>query len=95
MNDIRYPIGKFQSKETITSEERLLCISNIEECPKRLREAIQGLSEAQLNTPYREGGWTVKQVIHHYADSHMNAYIRFKLTLTENEPLIKTYQENL
>ena len=95
MNDIRYPIGKFQAREIITNDERTQCIQHIDDCPKKLHEAIRGFSEEQFNTPYREGGWMVKQVVHHLCDSHMNAYIRFKLALTENEPPIKTYEESL
>ncbi|HTK81694.1 MAG TPA: bacillithiol transferase BstA [Bacteroidota bacterium] len=95
MTDPRYPIGKFQRQQTITDQERSQCIANISEAPARLREAIRGLSEQQLNTPYRDGGWTVRQVVHHLPDSHLNAYIRFKLTMTEDSPPIKTYHENL
>ncbi|MBS4028901.1 MAG: putative metal-dependent hydrolase [Ignavibacteriales bacterium] len=95
MNDIRFPIGKFQNKETITETERIQCIQHIADCPQILRAVIRGFSDEQFNTPYRDGGWTVKQVVHHLADSHMNAYVRFKLALTENEPLIKTYEESL
>ena len=95
MNDIRYPIGKFQAKETITNEERTAMIQHIADCPRNLKQAVAGFTAEQFNTPYREGGWTVKQVVHHLPDSHMNAYIRFKLALTESEPLIKTYHEEI
>ena len=95
MTDLRYPIGKFESKETITDQQRQECIRQISEAPAKFRAAVSGLNEQQLNTPYRDGGWMVKQVVHHVADSHMNAYIRFKLALTEEGPAIKTYRENL
>ena len=94
MSDPRYPIGKFEYQGTPTTEQRLEFISNIEQTPARLRAAVSGLSEAQLNTPYRDGGWTVRQVVHHVPDSHMNSYVRFKLALTENEPTIKPYFED-
>ncbi len=91
--DLRYPIGKFQVTEHSTEEQRRKRIASIAEAPKRFRAAVAGLSDAQLETPYREGGWTVPQVIHHVADSHMNAYIRTKWALTESEPTIKPYDE--
>ena len=75
--------------------ERQQWLADIEETPARLRAAVSGLTEAQLDTPYRPGGWTVRQVVHHLADSHMNAYVRFRLALTENEPTIKPYDEGL
>src|SRR5205809_8062319 len=93
MNDPRYPIGKFEYQIPPTAEERQKLIDGIAQAPSRLREAIRGLSPEQLDTPYREGGWTVRQVVHHVPDSHMNAYIRFKLALTEHEPTIKPYDE--
>jgi hypothetical protein len=77
----------------VTAEQGPALIHRIETTPARLREAVSGLADAQLNTPYRNGGWTVREVVHHLPDSHMNSYIRFKLALTENEPLIKTYDE--
>jgi len=94
MNDPRYPIGKFTYQTPPTSEERQKLIDGIGQAPSRLREAILGLSPKQLDTPYREGGWTVRQVVHHVPDSHMNAYIRFKLALTEDQPTIKPYMED-
>ena len=94
MNDPRYPIGKFEYQTPPTAEERQKLIDGIAQAPSRLREAIRGLSPEQLDTPYREGGWTVRQVVHHVPDSHMNAYIRFKLALTEDEPTIKPYMED-
>lgn len=93
--DLRYPIGEFQRVETLTDEQRAACVSQIEEMPARLASAVAGLTPAQLDTPYRPGGWTVRQLVHHIADSHMNAMTRFKLALTESEPTIKTYEEQL
>jgi uncharacterized damage-inducible protein DinB len=93
MENLQYPIGKFNFSGPITTEQREIWINEIEKAPSKLRAAVQGLSEQQLNTPYREGGWTVRQVVHHLADSHMNSYIRFKLALTEELPTIKAYEE--
>lgn len=93
MDDPRYPVGRFEVEGEITAERRAEWLRQVEEAPARLRAAVQGLSDAQLDTPYREGGWTVRQVVHHVPDSHMNAYIRFKLALTEDVPAIKTYEE--
>ena len=94
MGDPRFPIGKFNGQPPANDAEREQFIRDIEETPAKLRAAIKGLSEDQLSTPYREGGWTVRQVIHHLPDSHLNSYIRFKLALTEDEPTIKPYQED-
>jgi uncharacterized damage-inducible protein DinB len=91
--DLRYPIGKFHRPETLSADERRAAIDAIANAPARLRAAINGLDVSQLDTPYRPGGWTVRQVVHHVPDSHMNAYVRFKLAATENEPTIKTYEE--
>jgi uncharacterized damage-inducible protein DinB len=91
--DLRYPIGKFEPVTTLTPDQRRQCIDAIGEAPARLSAAVAGLSPAQLDTPYRPGGWTVRQLVHHIADSHMNALIRFKLALTEDEPTIKTYEQ--
>jgi uncharacterized damage-inducible protein DinB len=91
--DLRYPIGKFGRPAGLTTEERGKDIDTIAEMPARFAAAVQGLSAAQLDTPYRPGGWSVRQLIHHVPDSHMNAYVRFKLTLTEDEPTIKPYEE--
>jgi hypothetical protein len=91
--DPRYPIGTYVPPEQVTPELRLQAIDTIAEAPAKLRAAVQGLTEMQLDTPYREGGWTVRQVAHHVPDSHMNAYVRCRLALTEEEPTIKTYQE--
>jgi uncharacterized damage-inducible protein DinB len=93
MNDPRYPIGKFQVPPAYDPVVRAVFIQQIEEAPVRLRAAVSGLSEAQLDHPYREGGWTVRQVVHHLPDSHMNSYIRCKLAITEDEPTIKPYDE--
>ncbi len=95
MDELRYPIGKFQMPVAVTDETRQGWIKDIASTPALLRKAVQGLSEQQLDSPYRPGGWTVRQVVHHLPDSHMNAYVRFKLALTEDEPLVKTYQEDL
>jgi hypothetical protein len=95
MEDVRYPIGKFSAQEIYSEEEIKALIHRIELLPSKLESAIQNLSDEQLDTPYREGGWTVRQVVHHVADSHMHAYIRTKWTLSENEPVIKAYLEKL
>jgi uncharacterized damage-inducible protein DinB len=94
MSDPRYPVGKFTYSNPPTDEQRKKMIEDIEQTPARLRAAVQDLSPQQLDTPYREGGWTVRQVAHHVPESHMNAYIRFKLALTEDEPTIKPYAED-
>ncbi|WP_339201680.1 YfiT family bacillithiol transferase [Paenibacillus sp. FSL P2-0322] len=91
--DLRYPIGSLVVPDTITEEQLIAWIHDIAELPAQLRQAVEGLNEQQLNTPYREGGWTIRQVVHHVADSHMNSYIRFKLALTEDTPTIKPYDE--
>jgi uncharacterized damage-inducible protein DinB len=91
--DLRYPIGKFHRHGTLTEELRRHYIADIERLPGRMCEGVNGLSQQQLDTPYRPGGWTVRQLVHHVADSHMNAYVRLKLALTEDEPLIKPYFE--
>src|SRR4026208_1508541 len=95
--DLRYPIGKSTDPPfagTAYSEEtKNAFLADIQNCPGLLENAVLNLDEHQLDTPYREGGWTVKQVVHHVADSHINAYIRFKLALTENNPIIKPYEE--
>ncbi|MGH2569057.1 MAG: YfiT family bacillithiol transferase, partial [Bacteroidota bacterium] len=95
MTDPRYPVGEHKRKESITENERLQLIQQIAEAPEQLRSAVRGLTEAQLDTPYREGGWTVRQVVHHLPDSHLNAYVRFKLALTEEHPTIKPYEQQL
>ena len=93
--DLRYPIGAYEPKSTLAADERNIAIAQIAELPRQMREAVGGLSGGQLDTPYRAGGWTVRQVAHHVPDSHMNAYVRMKLALTENEPTIKPYDESL
>jgi hypothetical protein len=94
--DPRYPVGKFSPPQgTVSAEERAQFLNQVEEAPAKLRAAVQGLTESQLDTPYRDGGWTSRQVVHHVADSHMNAFIRFKLALTEENPTIKPYAEHL
>jgi len=95
MTDPRFPIGKFHRPSENTPELRARHIADLEHAPRSLRQAVQGLSEAQIDTPYRDGGWTVRQVVHHVPDSHMNSYIRFKLALTEDNPTIKPYAEDL
>ena len=91
--DPRYPIGKYKFDGKISKNILDEWIQDIEEFPALLRGAVQNLNQEQLNTPNRQGGWTIRQVIHHLADSHMNAYIRIKLALTEENPPIKPYEE--
>src|SRR5665213_2283807 len=93
--DLRYPIGKRVPRASHTAESRAAALQTIAETPAKLRKAVTGLTEAQLDTPYRPGGWTVRQVVHHVADSHLNAYIRTRLALTEDNPTIKPYDETL
>lgn len=90
---LQYPIGKFQFDGEITSTVTKAWIKEIDDLPGLLREAVSNLDDEQLDTPYRSGGWSVRQVVHHLADSHMNAFIRFKLALTEENPIIKPYDE--
>src|SRR5712691_4820849 len=94
MTDARYPVGKFH-RPTVpqTGEERRSLIDQIAAVPARMRQAVAGLGGAQLDTPYRDGGWTARQVVHHVPDSHMNAYTRVKMALTEDEPTINPYDE--
>lgn len=93
--DLRYPIGKFSwPTQPLTDAERRTAISEIAATPAKIRAAVKGLSDKQLDTPYRPGGWTVRQVVHHIPDSHLNAYTRFKLALTEDNPVIKPYNES-
>ena len=94
MEDLSYPIGRFQSRQRpLTSEERTQLIDAIDAHPANMRAAVAGLSDEQLDTPYRDGGWTVRQVVHHVVDSHINSYVRFKLAVTEDEPTIRTYEQ--
>jgi hypothetical protein len=95
MGDLRYPIGKFEPPSNLGPGERGRFIEEIAAAPEQLRRAVQGLSEEQLETPYRPEGWTLRQVVHHVPDSHMNFYIRTRLALTEDEPTIRPYQEDL
>ena len=91
--EARYPIGRFAPQPTYTKEEIQQLIDRIESAPQKIEQAVNELTGDQLDTPYRSGGWTVRQVVHHLADSHMNAFIRLKWTLTENTPTIKAYDE--
>jgi hypothetical protein len=91
--DPRFPVGRFKRPEKIAAEDRAAAIAAIAEMPAKLNAAVAGLDQEQLDTPYREGGWTVRQLVHHIADSHMNAFIRVRLALTEDWPTIKPYSE--
>lgn len=93
MTDLRYPIGPFTPPVHCDASSRNEAIAKLESLPDRLRDAVSSLDATQLNTPYRPAGWTVRQVVHHVADSHMNAYVRLKLALTEATPTIKPYDE--
>jgi hypothetical protein len=93
LEELKYPIGKFSVEGEITDEQVAQWINGIASLPVKLRDAINGLTDEQLNTPYRPGGWTVKQVVHHIGDSHLNSIIRFKWTITEDKPVIKAYNE--
>ncbi len=92
--DLRFPVGEFKPEKGYADEQRRQFIAEVEQTPARLRSAVAGLSAEQLDTPYRPGGWTVRQVVHHLPDSHSNGYIRMKLALTEDEPMVKTYLED-
>ncbi|HKP86138.1 MAG TPA: bacillithiol transferase BstA [Blastocatellia bacterium] len=92
--ELSYPIGKYSWDYDVTDEQRLKFIDDIAGTPARVRAAVEGLSQEQIETPYRPGGWTVRQVVHHLADSHLNNYVRFRLALTEDEPTIKPYHED-
>jgi hypothetical protein len=93
MNDLRYPLGPMPMPQKTTAEDRALWIEQIAALPDEVEAAAQGVTEAELETAYRESGWTLRQVVHHIADSHMNGFIRLKLALTEDQPLVKTYDE--
>jgi hypothetical protein len=91
--DPRYPVGRFRPLPDSTPAERAIWIDELAALPQWLREAVHGLNESQLNTPYRPGGWTVRQVVHHLPDSHINGYARFRLALTEDAPVTKAYDQ--
>lgn len=91
---LKYPIGKFSYEGLATAEVRQQRIEELAATPEKLRQAVEGLTDVQLDTPYRPGGWTVRQVVHHVADASMNGFIRAKLTLSESQPLVKTFEEN-
>jgi uncharacterized damage-inducible protein DinB len=93
MDDLRYPIGPFRFNPPATADTRLADVASIADAPGRLRQAVAGLDERQLDTPYRPTGWTVRQVVHHIVDSHINAYVRFRLALTEDHPTVRPYDE--
>ncbi len=95
MGDLRFPLGTWDSSTKATAAKRREWIQKLAELPGELRAAVEGLSAEQIETPYRPGGWTVRQVVHHLPDSHMNGYVRFRLAVTENEPTIKPYDEKL
>lgn len=90
---LKYPIGKFEAPDEISEQDVQTCINELEELPGKLKHLVKDMNEEQLNTPYRPGGWTVRQVVHHIADSHHHSYTRFKWALTENRALIKAYEE--
>ena len=94
MSDLRYPLGKFHYDGPLSPQQQQASLDAIVKTPASLRAAVLGLSDSQLDTPYRPEGWTVRQVVHHLPDSHLNAYVRFKLALTEDDPTIKPYAED-
>src|SRR5690349_19140931 len=95
MDDLRYPIGRFtRPTGALTDQQRRAMIDTVAATPAQLRAAVKGLDQKQLETPYRPGGWTVRQLVHHVPDSHMNSYVRCRLALTEEQPAIKTYHED-
>ena len=94
MEHLQYPVGRFTLPEQISSDDKVNFIDVISSFPEKIKEAVKGLNDTQLDTPYRPGGWTIRQVVHHCADSHMNALIRFKLALTENNPVITPYLQD-
>jgi uncharacterized damage-inducible protein DinB len=93
MSDPRYPIGRYERRDVLTPDERAAYIEQIAATPQAMRDAVAGLTPQQLETPYRDGGWTLRQVVHHVPDSHMTSYMRFKYALTEETPTIKPYDE--
>ena len=94
IHNLRYPVGEYSPKKDITAGDVARYIKTIEDFPGKVKQAVSGLSNAQLDTPYRDGGWTIRQVVHHAVDSHINSYTRFKLTLTEDTPAIRPYFED-
>jgi DinB superfamily len=94
MDDLRYPVGKFDFPKSVSAQDLTEFIDQIAETPSRMRAALAGLSESQLDTPYRPEGWTLRQLAHHVPDSHMNSYVRYRLALTEDEPVVKPYDES-
>lgn len=92
--DLRYPIGRVDRRPVLTPAERRAAIDALAAAPDALRAAVRGLTDEQLDTPYRPGGWTARQLVHHVADSHLNAYTRFRLGLTEDNPTIKPYDQD-
>jgi uncharacterized damage-inducible protein DinB len=94
MTDLRYPVGPWKPPAAISASDRTRHIEQITAAPQALRQAVSGLSDAQLETPYRDGGWTVRQVVHHVPDSHLNAYLRMKFGLTEQQPQVKPYDQD-
>jgi uncharacterized damage-inducible protein DinB len=94
MDQLKYPVGTFSLDKDVTAEKRAAWIAELAGFPLSVRRAVQGLSKEQLDTPYREGGWTTRQIVHHLADSHMNTLIRLKLCLTESEPTIKPFNQD-
>ncbi len=94
-DDVRYPVGPCEWPAEVTADEKRQHLRDIAEMPARLRAAVAGLAPQHLDIPYREGGWTIRQIVHHIPDSHLNSYVRFKLALTEDQPIIKPYDERL
>ncbi|MDA1027467.1 MAG: putative metal-dependent hydrolase [Bacteroidetes bacterium] len=94
LENLKYPVGRFKPHFSVSEAERLACIEAIAACPEKLVQAVNGLSTAQFDTPYREGGWTVRQLVHHLFDSHANAFIRVRLALTEENPRVTAYDQN-
>ena len=94
MPDLQFPIGQPELEDGLTAQGRSNLILQVDACPQELRDAVAGLSDGQLDTPYRPGGWTVRQVVHHLPDSHINVYSRFRLALTEDEPAVRTFDHD-
>lgn len=95
LEQLKYPIGQYQVPDNVSQEQREIWINDLANLPNQLREAVFGLTDAQLDIPYRDGGWTIRQVVHHIADSHINSYTRFMLAATEDNPTIRPYEEQL